>query len=99
MYNYFLQLLNDKSDINAEQLLDIGYLMGQPTKILFYADNKFVELKAQLKPPYLNIVGSFDIYTWLGVIMSYIFVCLCHCIIMWLGNQDANTVFLAIQRF
>ncbi len=67
-------------------------MMGKPTQTIFHADIKFVELKAEVKPPYLNIVRSFDLYTWLGIVLSYFLVCLCHHIIMWLGHQETNTV-------
>ncbi len=84
--------MDDKVDISAEQLIDIAYLFGKTTQILYHGDINFIEQKAKLKPPYLNVIGSFDMYSWLGLMLSFTLVCVCHQVISYFKKKNLQKV-------
>ncbi len=81
-----------QADINIEQIIDIGYSFGEPTKALYIVDMVFMEEKSLLKPTYLNIVNPFDMFSWFGLLTSYILVCSCHLILLYFEEQDVTKV-------
>ncbi len=89
---YILQLLRDEADINIEMIANVASNFGKPTQELYYVDLNFMEVKAKLKPAYLNVLNTFDAHTWLGILISFICVCLCHQITLWSIERNITLV-------
>ncbi len=87
-----LQVLYNEADINLEQIIEIAFMFGSPTKTLYFADAKFMETKTKLKPAYYNIILPFDMYSWIWTFASFIAVCVCHQIILWYSSKDFSMV-------
>ncbi len=93
----FLQLVYGQADLSVEQVLEIGSLFGQSSRTLYFTELCFIEPKAKLKPTYLNIVNPFDIYSWIGLLVSFTLVCTCHVIIYWFEQEYMSVVSLLIR--
>ncbi len=87
-----LQLLKGQANLSVQQLFEIAHPFGRATRAIYFSEVSYMEAKPQLIPPYFNIAYCFDNYSWLGILLSYIVVCLSICIIYWQKEQTTGKV-------